>query len=618
MKKNIYNLLNLLQEGVEWKVNPDKTVNMTINDKRDDKSNLAGKFAVDNRRYSTKDNMLNGDHSSKKLSTIQDNYELNNTLYGDKGFYITLYKLLQQYEKTGATKLPNSTVSTNIFDSAIKKSKANISKNSYVISSIKAFKDKVIAHADIEDILKLIRVKLQDHSLSKSVAIETHDRVINDKPDKNGLILRYYSAKIPNTQVKLISLYKFNDFNFNEVLKHAQFKQTDATQALLGTGSNTGFTNATIDGNKIPVLKNGKSDIKVFFNGDKRFPSANKFFNMTALHTKNIFKSINFKPDYILSIPSSSDYNKYYCQKLAGVLACNYLDDFFVKDYTDVKLKVPSTGKFITFDKNHLRDAKQALMEFGYNDDHMVMGTLFDFVKKVQNFMIAQKIAKPIKDFVFKNKEIFDSIAIKKSDRTKCNINEIYHLILSYTYKYLIYKSARKKNKDMLEFSIYSKYIQNSKLKVLPDKDGYDYNYIISHFIVPLLTRREIKPQFLQALKDTYTAMQSLTDELKNGGFSLSSLGDDKVMLTYVQKRMRPFVSNLYFVANKYLTEADENGLTQCQKDFQNKKFVIFDEDFNSGASMRLCCEAFLEKQSDSFNQNNIICLTNMFSLGGN
>ena len=268
-------------------------------------------------------------------------------------------------------------------------------------------------------------------------------------------------------------------------------------------------------------------------------------------------------------------------------------------------------------------------------------------MKKSLWITLKEETRKLWNSLVYRQKEIFDSIAIKKSARKKCNINEIYHLILSYTYKYLIYKSARKKNKDMLEFSIYSKYIQNSKLKILPDKDGYDYNYIVSHFIVPLLTRKEIKPQFIQALKDTYAAMQSLTDDLKNGGFSIASLNDDKIMLTYVQKRMRPFVSNLYFVANKYLTEADENGLTQCQKDFQDKKFIIFDEDhmiidgeqiidnkilpikeisvyeifdedFNSGASMRLCCEAFLEKQSDSFNQNNIICLTNMFSLGGN
>jgi hypoxanthine phosphoribosyltransferase len=53
------------------------------------------------------------------------------------------------------------------------------------------------------------------------------------------------------------------------------------------------------------------------------------------------------------------------------------------------------------------------------------------------------------------------------------------------------------------------------------------------------------------------------------------------------------------------------NGKIMSQ--YQNAKFLIFDEDINSGATLKLCIDALEEKLPD-INKNNVICLVNAYS----
>ena len=51
-------------------------------------------------------------------------------------------------------------------------------------------------------------------------------------------------------------------------------------------------------------------------------------------------------------------------------------------------------------------------------------------------------------------------------------------------------------------------------------------------------------------------------------------------------------------------------------KQYRNAKFLIFEEDINSGATLKLCIDALEEKIPDA-NEKNIMCLVNAYSAKG-
>jgi hypoxanthine phosphoribosyltransferase len=54
----------------------------------------------------------------------------------------------------------------------------------------------------------------------------------------------------------------------------------------------------------------------------------------------------------------------------------------------------------------------------------------------------------------------------------------------------------------------------------------------------------------------------------------------------------------------------------ELMKQYRNAKFLIFDEDINSGATLKLCIDALEEKIPDA-NEKNIMCLVNAYSAKG-
>ena len=54
----------------------------------------------------------------------------------------------------------------------------------------------------------------------------------------------------------------------------------------------------------------------------------------------------------------------------------------------------------------------------------------------------------------------------------------------------------------------------------------------------------------------------------------------------------------------------------ELMKQYRNAKFLIFDEDISSGATLKLCIDALEEKIPDA-NEKNIMCLVNAYSAKG-
>ena len=80
--------------------------------------------------------------------------------------------------------------------------------------------------------------------------------------------------------------------------------------------------------------------------------------------------------------------------------------------------------------------------------------------------------------------------------------------------------------------------------------------------------------------------------------------------ITSFKKMFRPFLSNLYIIADNYMS----NG--ELMSRFKNAKFLIFDEDINSGATLKIVIDALEEKLPEQ-NSSNLLCLVNAFSNSG-
>ena len=70
-------------------------------------------------------------------------------------------------------------------------------------------------------------------------------------------------------------------------------------------------------------------------------------------------------------------------------------------------------------------------------------------------------------------------------------------------------------------------------------------------------------------------------------------------------------IHNIYVIADKELNQATNQLLTK----YQSANFLIFDDDMNSGATLKLVCDALQDKLDNS--DNKIKCLVNGFSLNG-
>ena len=81
--------------------------------------------------------------------------------------------------------------------------------------------------------------------------------------------------------------------------------------------------------------------------------------------------------------------------------------------------------------------------------------------------------------------------------------------------------------------------------------------------------------------------------------------------ITKLSKDIRGYLTDMYVVADKNFNENHELFTR-----YANGKFLIIDEDLNSGATLANVIHA-LQNVMPTQNQNNIMCLTNAYSPSG-
>jgi hypothetical protein len=114
---------------------------------------------------------------------------------------------------------------------------------------------------------------------------------------------------------------------------------------------------------------------------------------------------------------------------------------------------------------------------------------------------------------------------------------------------------------------------------------------------------------FNSLMLETMNLVLKYSDILKNNGYKLK-FNTKKFKITSFKKMFRPFLSNLYIIADAYMS----NG--ELMDRFKNAKFLIFDEDINSGATLKIVIDALEEKLPEQ-NSSNLLCLVNAFSNSG-
>ena len=571
-------LHKILNEGIEWRKNDDGTINLSINQDKSDAANT-GKNSADTRVFGKKDEVMFGD------KTGHWNYRsLYNTAIS-KQDTLKYYNDLIEFIKNGRTgKLsPSSNVPSQTVAAVDRWFSENKSDN-YILYAAK----KAITRIENES----------------DVYTKTMNRVNNEY--NNNKVARYMTGTVPGTNVPYIALFSMTDFNFSDAIKHGYIRQNGNTDALLNindderehTHRKTELANIGVkyDDNVDPDIKNNfsidneKNDHDKLSYGlnDKKYTSINQFLDKSVQYATYVLHQEKFYPDFIISPPSSSKFNEYYCTNLSKKLNVPYKKDFFKRNLINVK-----------FDKT--RDTEE-MRKDGFSEKDILQ-----FECQVKNLAykeISYIISQPIRNFINSNKELFSNISYELHSREKTPIEDVFECLMIYSYQVII--NSIKSSNDIVSKQLLNTF-RSKSIKLIGKR--YNSEHIINQILSIIKLKIGLKV-FKNILSETYSIIKKYSKQLEQRGYELR-FDSKKAKLTSFKKQFRPYLHDVYIVANKYLNK--EDNLTS---QYKNAKFLIFDEDLNSGATMKLCIDALQDKVPENKNKN-IMCLVNAYSSHG-
>ena len=565
-------------EGVYWGLTDDGKISMSINQNKDNNSNK-GRNSVDTRVFGTKDDILNGKMLSKSGNPLGNSKSLAQD-FASKNAAINAYKAVINWVnggRVGECVLPEGL--DKITETAIRK---------WLTSS---FSDNRII-----DLCKksITRIESDYNRLSM-----TYNRVSNS--NDNNRVARYITGIVPNTNVKYISLFSMTDFNFSDAIKHGTVRQNGNTDELLSIDADNRekdqngniktlgiMYDKTIQPNvaqnfSLNGVKDGHFKQQYGFNGGGEYSSVSQFLDKSVNYVAYALRKEGFAPDFIVSAPSSSSFNEYYCKNLSNKLGVKYINDFFKRNVINVRYADGEDLLSKGFSPKDVLEFESQAKNIAYNE-------------------IAYIVSEPIRKFIFENRDIFGAISIERSSREKFSLNEIFDCIMIYAYNTILENMT---NSDNVSLHLVKNFLKE-KNKLYTKQ--YDSKRIFNEVAFRIKTKIGIKV-FNSLLMETMNLILKYSDILKNNGYKLR-FNTKKFKITSFKKMFRPFLSNLYIIADEYMS----NG--ELMNRFKNAKFLIFDEDINSGATLKIVIDALEEKLPEQ-NSSNLLCLVNAFSNSG-
>lgn len=567
---------NKLTEGVDWSKNQNGTINMSINQDMTDSANKGGN-SVDTRVFGNKNDVLYGDNTGRKTYGL---YYKTTARQAAIQFYANVINFIKNGRK-GTLEVPENTVPKTV--TSVNKWFAEGKSDRWIIDQatrrITAIQQEIVP------------------------CDSTFNRISSTNSDR---VTRYTTGIVNETNVKYIALFTMTDFNFSDAIKHGTIRQNGNIDSILGIQKkerekgNKGTEYANIDvtyDNKytpdiaqnfsLKNVKDGHYKQQYGLGSNNGYSSVSQFLDKSINYAAYALKQENFYPDFIVTPPSSSKFNQYYCTNLSNKIGVPFRQDFFVRNLINVR-----------FDDG--RDV-QAMLEQGFSQKDIM-----EFENQVKNVAykeIAYFVSEPIREFIYSNEALFSNISLSLHSREKTPINKVFDCIMIYVYRTII--ATMQSEEDVIEKHLVGNFMKDQTK--LYNKQ-YDSTHILKQ-VIQVINLKIGKKVFKKYMIQTLELIRKYSDILKERGYSLR-FDAKRVKITQFRKDYRQFLHNVYIIADNYMS----NG--QLMKQYQNAKFLIFDEDINSGATLKLCIDA-LEEKIPNANEQNMLCLVNAYSANG-
>lgn len=581
---------NMKQNGTPI-TGPTVPIGMHINTQQSDKDNES----TDTRFFGTPDDIIYGDGSSSSINL----YQSMNTAKILRDFY---KKLLDYYHNGQSGTFP--AIPSNISF----QTKASMRK---AINNIQA------SSPNTRDMLIQNYISIWAKAYNKWCMYydnykSTFDNAQWYKNQGKSFAPRYSKGTIPQTSVEYYALFNIGSFNFSDAIKHGKARQSsDEFDALLGITKS--------ERQKIPTLGKGKrplSKIDVYYDADditkskpydsKRnfsiqnanndhprtdtntYDSVQQFLDKSIMAAKFVLTKENFNPDFIISPPSSSQFNEHYCIRLANKINAQYVPNFFEKNATE-----------IVYDK-------EAALKSGLTQTD-VMSFDIQINQAVRN-EIGYICGKPISQFMDANSNQFQRIRLAKSSREFAPFHLVKQIYVNYIND-LVYQYFDESN----DLDTITNYIISAAKRVAVDEShkvsGYDYDFLLSQ--IKKVTNkhggmlRDANNTFHQVISEVVRYVNYYRKKLTDGykiNFNSSTF-----KIVKFDMRFRPFIKNLYVVARKNF-----NSNNELLSKYKTSRFLIFDEDLNSGGTLKNIIDALISTLPANYNASaNIKCLVN-------
>ena len=575
--KTIINGLDILNEGVDWSKNDNGSINFSINQNKDNNSNK-GKNSVDTRVFGTKDDILRGKiltkngNESGKSKSLEQNYKSKQAAIQ---FYQNVIEYVQNGRKGTIEEVPGlDTITLN----SVKKWFNRGDSDNKIIDACKKSLNRISSEA--------------------TQTFMTYNRV--SQSHNNDNVPRYLTGIVPSTNVKYISLFSMTDFNFSDAIKHGTVRQNGNTDQILGIGEkdrrvdangNLVTIDVTYDGNIKPNIAQNFSLNNVQdkhykqqfgLNGEGGYSSVSQFLDKSVNYAAYALKQEKFSPDVIVSAPSSSKFNQYYCTNLSNKLGIPYISDFFKRNVINVRYANGEDLLDKGFSPKDVMEFESQAKNIAYNE-------------------IAYYVSEPIRNFLKQYETIFNNISLQKHSREKTSMKDVFDCTMIYAYKTIV----NSLDNDLVSGHLCKNFLSNQNKLY---QKSYDSSHIFNEVSLRIKTKIGQKV-FNQVLMQTKELIEQYSDMLKQRGYKLR-FNTKRFKITAFKKQFRPFLTNLYIIADEYMN----NG--ELLKRYRNAKFLIFDEDINSGATLKIVIDALEEKLPEQ-SSNNIMCLVNAYSASG-
>lgn len=438
---------------------------------------------------------------------------------------------------------------------------------------------------------------------TKFMSTILNHRKLNQEYEKNKVNekdrLSYYQAILPGTDVDIISLFSFSNFAGTEIIK-ANAISTAATPIENLYGKNP----TEPDKKRVNITWEGGDNLNpedYFNNGESH---GHKFIQLILSHAQNVLKKINYIPNFIICVPSTAKFNENMIKALAQKFGnCQSYEAFMVKNWLEYKMSDEDKQKI----EKYLSYRKY---QYGETEYEASVGGFEELVSRAVGITFCRMVS----SYIEKNNDIMNIInqcSSQKGDVKQDLLkNYILKLVLQemcvqneYFYNFINNNDNIRKNLNK-SVQKYIKQVDTNNIIASNIPEIAEQALVAFVDYLPKDGKNAVKPLQIDLnkieWKDTGVQMTSLVAS----GHPITTNKDSKLTATDA----RPLMVSVYIV-NQQKYELTKDGqrliqdlqavpdipgqLNESEKvEINNKRILIFDDDIDTGASMKLCVES--------------------------